>query len=197
MGRRTCALYKDKIYSWIDLLRKFKIKHQKGVSAHIEWENAYSKMRKPPEIETIYWDEISKNNERKTFKLPKNNLTKRHYQFVWNRDIGNSKSGKCYVCRRVVTDDNFECGHIISVSNNGSNHVNNLRAVCLPCNRAMGTQNLEDFKKDFDIEIFNKELTLIKVTKEDVIKFLTTHKSNDVNIKFFNKAIELLENCQE
>lgn len=194
MGRRTCALLKGKVYTWTELLDKFDIEHKENASAHAEWDAACLN-RKLPTIKILYWDEVNKDkfNERETITLPKSNLTKRHYQFVWNRDVGNSKSGKCYVCRRTITDDNFECGHVISVSNKGNNHVGNLRAVCLPCNRAMGTQNLEDFKKDFDLEIWNKELYSLEITKEDVIQFLETHKPDDANAKFFDKAIELLE----
>ncbi len=77
-------------------------------------------------------------------------ITKRQREFVWLRDIGNSKSGKCYVCNRTITDDNFEAGHIIAKYNGGSDNVKNLRAVCIPCNRSMATRNLEEFKKDFE-----------------------------------------------
>lgn len=198
MGRRTCALYKGKIYTWIELLDKFGIEHVDGTSAHTEWNSACLHI-KLPKIEVIYWDGVNKqsDNERETFILKNNNITKRHRQFVWNRDIGDSKSGKCYVCDNVITDDNFETSHVISKHNGGTNHVSNLRATCLPCNRAMGTTNLEDFKKDFIVSQFNDYLKIIDVTKEDVIEFLETHKPNDENVKFFNKAIELLEGYKD
>ncbi len=199
MGKRTCALLKGIPYTWTELLDKFNIEHKENASAHVEW-NAACLKRKLPKVEVVGWidiEEDDENDERETIILPKSNLTKRHYQFVWSRDVGNSKSGKCYVCRRVITDDNFECGHVISVSNNGSNHVSNLRAVCLPCNRAMGTQNLEEFKKDFDLENWNKDLYSIEITKEDVLQFLETNKPNDSSAKFFDRAIEMLEKCEE
>ncbi len=200
MGKRTCALLKGNAYTWTELLDKFNIEHKEYASAHVEWNKACLK-RKLPKVEVVEWLDIEEYDERETIILPKeNNITKRHKEFVWKRDIGNLKIGKCYVCSQPITDDNFETGHVVSRFNGGSNHVSNLRAVCLPCNRAMGTSNLEEFKKDFinsDINNFNEHLKNIEVTKEDVIEFFTLHKPDDANVKFFNKAIEILENCEE
>ena len=198
MGERTYAFYKNKTYSWVDLLKKFKIKHQKGASAHVEWDNEVLENKKLSSfVKVIDKDgNYIKNNDKENVIIKNNNITKRHRQYVWNRDVGNSKIGKCYVCQQSIKDDNFECGHIISISNCGNNHVNNLRAVCLPCNRAMGTTNLEEFKKDFNTPQSNDNLKSIDITKEDVINFLETHKPNDVNVMFFDKTIELLKKDQ-
>ncbi len=198
MGKRTYALYKEKVYSWIDLLRKFKIKHQKGASAHVEWNTEASTNKKLPFVEVVDKNgncmfNVNEDSNRETFIPKSNNITKRHRQYIWNRDIGDSKSGKCYVCGQTITDDNFECGHIISIYNKGGNHVSNLRTVCLPCNRSMGITNLEDFKKDFSTSLYNDNIKYVSITKETVIQFLETHKPNDTNAMFFDKTIELLE----
>lgn len=220
MVTRTYAEYKGKIYKWNELLNKLNLDNDGYSSGRIQfYKKASSKQientrclikNDDEEYEEIcnYCEEFIDNchcdidsNTNVVHLIQKtNNLTKRHYQFIWNRDVGNSKSGNCYVCDRTITDDNFEAGHIIAKSNGGNNHVSNLRVVCLPCNRAMGTTNLEEFKKDFineSLESFNKEVFLSEITKEDVIQFLETHKPNDRSVNFFNKAIELLEHCQE
>ena len=202
MGKRTYALYKDKIYTWIDLLRKFKIKHQKNASAHVEWVAAYAISNKLPEVFVVDKEgnilESDIEFHRKKIEPKNENITKRHREFVWKRDVGNSKSGNCYVCNCIITDDNFETSHVKSKFNGGTNHVSNLRATCLPCNRAMGTTDLEEFKKDFiinDLKNFNEYLKNIDVTKDEVIEFFTLHKPGDGNVRFYNKAIELLSKC--
>jgi 5-methylcytosine-specific restriction endonuclease McrA len=40
----------------------------------------------------------------------------------------------------------FDAGHIIAVTNGGSDNLDNLAPVCGTCNKSMGTQNLQDFK---------------------------------------------------
>lgn len=200
MGRRTCALYKGEIYSWIDLLRKFKIKHQKGISAHAEWDTAYSISNRLPEVKVLYWDEIENETSSFTKKLKKSNkknsspIPKAIRDAVWMRDVGNSKSGKCYVCERIITDDLYETGHIISRYHEGSDDFNNLRVVCVQCNKAMGTRNLEEYKKEYHTKSVHR-LNLHDVTKENVIEFFEQHKFDDNCGKFYEKAIELLNEC--
>ena len=200
MGRRTCALHKGKVYTWKELLNKFKIEHVDGVSAHTEWDAACLH-RKLPKIEVIYWDEINTeiDDERKTFivKNTSSPIPKAIRDAVWMRDVGNFKNGKCYVCKRFITDDLYETGHIKSRDNNGSDDFDNLRVVCVQCNKAMGTRDLEDYKETYHSKTIHRLNILNDMTKEDVIKFFEDNKL-DVNYgKFYEKAIKLLENCQE
>ncbi|MDE2095886.1 MAG: HNH endonuclease [Patescibacteria group bacterium] len=44
-----------------------------------------------------------------------------------------------------ITRDNWECGHIVSVKNGGSDAVDNLRPVCKKCNGSMGEENMFEF----------------------------------------------------
>ncbi len=135
---------------------------------------------------------IEKNNNKKQNDNIVSQIPKAVRDAVWMRDVGNSKSGKCYICPRIITDDNFEAGHIISKHNGGNDDYDNLRAICIPCNRSMKSTNLEDYKEKHYPNNINK-INLNEVTKEDVIRFLEMHKPNDANIKFFDKAIELLK----
>ncbi len=68
---------------------------------------------------------------------------------VWIRYIGNSMVGKCYVCRRAITHDHFQAGHVISRANGGGDTPENLRPICGSCNRGMGTKNMKEYAKKY------------------------------------------------
>ncbi len=65
---------------------------------------------------------------------------------VWKKQNGDRLTGHCYSCRGVITYDNFEAGHRIAEARGGDTTVENLRAICKPCNTSCGTKNLDDFK---------------------------------------------------
>jgi hypothetical protein len=81
-------------------------------------------------------------NEYKKKKIPRAVKTK-----VWKMQNGNTLEGKCYACDRVIDYDNFEAGHVIAEADGGETIVENLKAVCKPCNTSCGTKNLEIFKQ--------------------------------------------------
>lgn len=70
---------------------------------------------------------------------------------LWYTQVGkNIGRALCYVCQtREITPFTFEAGHIIAVAKGGSTTLDNLRCVCLPCNRSMGTENLEVYKQRY------------------------------------------------
>ena len=68
---------------------------------------------------------------------------------LWRRDIGEQYHGKCYVCSGPLSIENFEAGHVIAVAKGGSDCIDNLRVVCSPCNKGMGTQHMEDYKTTY------------------------------------------------
>lgn len=67
---------------------------------------------------------------------------------VWNRYIGLEKGLlKCPYCiTHNISQLDFECGHIISRENNGSDDLSNLRPICNKCNKSLGKETL-DIKK--------------------------------------------------
>ena len=71
---------------------------------------------------------------------------------VWRCYIGNSITGKCFVCGRAEIElcGNVEFGHVIAVANGGENTLENLRPICSSCNRSMGTRNLLEYKRDLE-----------------------------------------------
>lgn len=68
---------------------------------------------------------------------------------VWNQWTEGGMyagSGPCHACSRVISQQEFECGHVIAVANGGKNAIDNLRPLCRACNRSMGTMTLEEFR---------------------------------------------------
>lgn len=70
---------------------------------------------------------------------------------VWETHMSDRKSayGKCYVCSSQIHILNFECGHVKSYHDGGDTTAENLRPICGSCNKSMGTQNLDEYKKRF------------------------------------------------
>lgn len=68
---------------------------------------------------------------------------------VWNAWMGGAAAGAgpCHVCSRVITQQDFECGHVVPVARGGSNTVSNLRPICRSCNRSMGVMVLTAFQE--------------------------------------------------
>jgi hypothetical protein len=66
---------------------------------------------------------------------------------LWKHTFGdNTFNGSCYCCKTVVDAFHWEAGHINSVHNGGSDKLDNLRVICVSCNRSMGTCNMDEFK---------------------------------------------------
>jgi len=83
-------------------------------------------------------------------KKQRKSIPKPVKDIVWNICIGKEKGiGKCYCCNTDIDSKCFDCGHINSVSNGGTDIVENLKPVCSTCNKSMGTQNLEEFKTQY------------------------------------------------
>lgn len=81
-------------------------------------------------------------------KHKRKSIPKAVRDMVWNTYIGDKYGvGKCYCCRSVIDSKKFECGHVLASSLGGPNTVENLRPICGTCNKSMGTQNLEEFRR--------------------------------------------------
>jgi 5-methylcytosine-specific restriction endonuclease McrA len=63
---------------------------------------------------------------------------------VWDIYIGKEQGiGFCLACNiNQINSKHFECGHIISIKNGGTNNIDNLRPICDECNKSMGTLNM-------------------------------------------------------
>ncbi len=80
--------------------------------------------------------------KRKKQAIPKNVRT-----IVWNTYIGEDIiKHRCVCCKKVViSNTNFEVGHVISEKQGGTHEINNLRPICFACNHSMGVENMIDF----------------------------------------------------
>jgi 5-methylcytosine-specific restriction endonuclease McrA len=65
----------------------------------------------------------------------------------WNKLYGNIIGcTKCPICEfNTISQNDFECSHIISENNGGLTTINNLIPLCKNCNRSMSTKNLIDY----------------------------------------------------
>ncbi len=87
----------------------------------------------------------------KTKKTKKATIPQALRAAVWNTYIGVRKgTSHCFVgCGNIISQHNFECGHVQAESLEGPTTLSNLRPICSTCNKSMGVQNMEDFIKKY------------------------------------------------
>lgn len=66
---------------------------------------------------------------------------------AWDKYIGRQMAEtKCLCCGiTTITQRGFEAGHVIAASKGGADTVDNIRPICMPCNRSMGSQNMREY----------------------------------------------------
>lgn len=65
---------------------------------------------------------------------------------LWNNTFGERRGvGACFCCKQEVTQQSFECGHVLAVARGGTDAIDNLRPLCKTCNRSMGTEDMPAF----------------------------------------------------
>lgn len=101
-------------------------------------------------------DRIEQLKKPKTIKVKKNKepIPKAVRMKVWNQFIGTAKAnGKCFCCRdRMIDQQDFQCGHVVSEYDGGKVTIQNLRPVCGLCNSSMGTKNMIEFMKQYGFD---------------------------------------------
>jgi 5-methylcytosine-specific restriction endonuclease McrA len=99
--------------------------------------------------------------DKKQPKLPKRKpLPKQVSDMVWIKWQSKEKtSGICYCCGLEITllPKNYECGHVKSKYNGGSDQISNLRPICKSCNLSMGIQNMNDYMVQYGYDKTNFE----------------------------------------
>ncbi len=71
-------------------------------------------------------------------------------ELVWKTYIGNNITQPCPICEITeITSFSFECGHVISECNGGTNDIENLRAICKSCNSSMGIKHMYQYALEF------------------------------------------------
>tara|TARA_B100000929_G_scaffold283948_1_gene265598 strand:- start:5755 stop:7089 length:1335 start_codon:yes stop_codon:yes gene_type:complete len=99
---------------------------------------------------------------------------------VWNEYIGIDKgTEKCFCCKiQVISQQNFETGHIISKKKGGSNNLINLLPICSKCNKSMGVTAMFEYmsKNNINLDYSNK---LKKIFELNTEKFY--NKTSNIN----------------
>jgi 5-methylcytosine-specific restriction endonuclease McrA len=97
-------------------------------------------------------ENIKKNEE---VKKRKQSIPKNVRIIVWNHYIGEYIiQHRCLCCKKVlISNTNFEVGHVQSEKNGGTHEINNLRPICFACNHSMGTENMIDFVVKYGLYI--------------------------------------------
>jgi len=72
---------------------------------------------------------------------------------VWNKYIGEDVGkAKCMCCGlHDISQRNFHCGHVTSEKNGGRVILKNLRPICSKCNGSIGTKNMDEFMKQYEL----------------------------------------------
>jgi hypothetical protein len=70
---------------------------------------------------------------------------------VWRKFCGNHLDAKCFCCDQYLAYESWEAGHVMSEAKGGKTIVENLRPICLPCNRSMGTKHMYEFMKEYQL----------------------------------------------
>lgn len=70
---------------------------------------------------------------------------------VWTHYIGIDKgTSVCKVCStNVISQMDFQCGHVQSEADGGPTCLSNLVPICAKCNTSMGRKNLHEFKDTY------------------------------------------------
>jgi hypothetical protein len=67
-----------------------------------------------------------------------------------DKDYVSQRDGwRCTYCDRRLNRRTRHIDHSVSVANGGTDHINNLRLACAPCNLCKGALNARDFRRIF------------------------------------------------
>jgi len=99
---------------------------------------AVSAATEEPTVEKTVMEE--KTNIRKS-------IPKKIKSSIWKKEYGEVFNSLCLICNDPISIENFEAGHIIAVAKGGTNHIDNLKPICIGCNRSMGDQDMNVFKE--------------------------------------------------
>lgn len=122
---------------------------------------------------------------------------------VWRNQF-ESMDGQCYCCYgKISFDTQWECGHIVSERDGGSTQADNLRPVCVNCNRSMGTTNMHEFMKKHNMpglakiptpaddklvrdfgNVYSKLCEVVKTSNINIVKRLINYLLNATPIDY-------------
>jgi len=100
-------------------------------------------------------EDEKKKREKEEAKKKKQSIPKNVRVIVWNHYIGEDIiRHRCLCCKKVlISNTNFEVGHVLSEKNGGTHEINNLRPICFACNHSMGAENMIEFVVKYGLYI--------------------------------------------
>ena len=103
-------------------------------------------------IETMRHPQKQTNHQR-SHKYLKENLYRNVFVMLYGLTFfKDARVGMCQCClREQITIGNFHAGHIIAHANGGETKLNNLTCLCMLCNTSMGTYDLNEFIKKYNL----------------------------------------------
>lgn len=149
---RKNNLFLEKEYSFIiekelsDMLYK---DEYKSIS-----EGIIFNLKKSNFIDFLFEDNIKTTH---IYRKTKEKIPQKLRNKCWQVHINKNES-KCPIsfCDEIISNDNFDCSHVISEHNGGKIIISNLIPLCKNCNLSMGTKNIIDFDNDFPTNKFSK-----------------------------------------
>ena len=96
------------------------------------------------------YNRVFKSTDEIKIKKNKKCISHKLRRLVWNTYI-NQHIGEhvCLCCEvTMMSQLNFECGHVISVHNSGKLELENLLRICTPCNRSMNSEDMTVFMEE-------------------------------------------------
>lgn len=102
-------------------------------------------------------EEPNKNNRlEEKGKKKRKTIPKTIRNQVWRRYCGNSLDSKCFCCHQDIKYETWEAGHVIPASKGGPDTIENLRPICISCNRSMGNIHMKEFMKNYSLPGYKK-----------------------------------------
>ena len=118
---------------------------------------------------------------------------------IWLEEFEAKNSGNCPIweCKKVLdksVSNSWQCGHLISVKNGGSNKLENFRPICPACNLQMSDTNWDEYvdkiKNNTILETYFDEDEEIKCKKKGC-----KIKINKTNFHYFETKKKDLKPC--
>ncbi len=119
-------------------------------------------------------------------------LTKDQFEIL-ARDFEGKKEIPCPICRKSITQETKEFGHIVPVARGGGSTADNIICICGTCNRKMGTMDYYEYKQLHDAarKALREDL---KMPTDFIIEMGYTTDENDFSGRSIPETVRTMPN---
>lgn len=108
-----------------------------------------------------FTDDIAKSTrKRKIFSIKDNGIT-------WENIFGKNYEATCKICEKnkmeALNKETWHMGHIVAFAEGGSDDLDNMRPICVECNKSMGKKHLVEYCKEKYPDRWKKILMELKI----------------------------------